>query len=181
MVTDIIKSVLEVLKLAPRYLIAVVIICALLLFTPEDLQRSLGITEVVETHRPWIGLALISSLAIWLVAVFVSVGGWVKALWRRREKQKKIIARLNNMTEAEKQILRYYFAKDTRSNILRIESGDVQALVHSGIIYRSTNRGSIVEGFAHNITDFSWDYICENPQVLVGETNTYHTDKRYNW
>ena len=77
--------------------------------------------------------------------------------------------------------MRYYFAKETRANMLKINDGVVQGLVANRIIYRSASTGSLVEGFAHNITDAAWDYIHANPEVLQGTTNTYRTDKRWDW
>jgi len=92
--------------------------------------------------------------------------------------RQRIAHKLSSLTEGEKQILRYYFAKDTRANTLKIDDGVVQGLVANRIIYRSASMGSILDGFAHNITDAAWNYICANPEVLQGTTNTYRTDKR---
>jgi len=178
MLTDITKSFLEVIKIAPRYLVAVAIICGTLLFTPETFQQSLGVTSFVDSYRQWIGLALVSSLGIWLVAIITLVFSWISRLLSERNQRKKIIKRLENLTEPEKQILRYYFAKNTRGNKLRMENGNVQALVHAGIIFHSSSMGSLLEGFAHNITDFAWDYIQKNSHVLQGTTNFYYTDER---
>lgn len=176
--SDIIKSLLELLKNAPRYLIAVAIVCGLLLFSPPGLQKTLGVESFVSAQRQWLGLALIGSLGIWLVTAGSNIFQWVKGHWDRRRRRKRVVERLNNLTEPEKQILRYYFAKNTRGNKLRIESGDVQALRNSGIIYQSASLGSLLDGFAHNITDFAWNYINSNPHVLEGSTNTYHTDEQ---
>jgi hypothetical protein len=89
-----------------------------------------------------------------------------------------IIDKLNSLTEDEKQILRYYIAKDTRTNVLRVDDGVVQGLVAAGIIYRSANVGNILEGFAHNITDLAWDYLYVHRDVLQGTTDLYRTDTR---
>lgn len=178
MLKDVTESLLEFLKLAPRYLVAVAIVCAILLFTPQELQQTLGTTKFVNDYRQWIGLALVSSLGVWLVAIVAWVGEWVRGLWLEKRWRKSVASRLENLTEPEKQILRYYFAKNTRGNKLRIENGDVQALTHAGIIFHSASLGSVLEGFAHNITDFAWEYILKNPHVLNGTTNTYYTDER---
>jgi hypothetical protein len=61
--------------------------------------------------------------------------------------------------------------------MLKVNDGVVQGLVADHIIYRTTSIGTLLEGFAHNITDFAWDYIHANPQVLQGTTNFYRTDK----
>ena len=86
--------------------------------------------------------------------------------------------RLNRLTEDEKQILRFYLAENTRANMLRIEDGVVQGLKADGIIFQSASLGNVLEGFAHNISDFAWDYLHINPHLLDGTTNTYRTDKR---
>lgn len=181
MLPEITKSLLEFLKLAPRYLLAVIIVCAIFLFVPAYFLKTLGVADFVETYRQWIGFTLICGFGIWVVAIFASVSDWIKGLWLKRARQKRIAERLENLTEPEKQILRYYFAKNTRGNKLRIENGDVQALARAGIIFHSATLGSVLEGFAHNITDFAWDYIHQNPHVLDGITNTYYTDERERW
>lgn len=178
MLSDITKSLLEFLKLAPRYLVAVVIVCAILLFTPQGLQKTFGTMNFVSNYRQWIGLALISSFGVWIVVISASASEWIKVLWKKRRGKKHIASRLEDLTEPEKQILRYYFSKNTRGNKLRIENGDVQALTRAGIIFQSASLGSLLEGFAHNITDFAWDYIHKTPRVLDGTTNTYYTDER---
>ena len=90
--------------------------------------------------------------------------------------------RLHSLTEDEKQILRFYIAENTRANTLRIEDGVVQGLISDRIIYQSASLGSILDGFAHNINDFAWDYLHVNPHLLEGTTNTCRTDKRRrNW
>lgn len=62
--------------------------------------------------------------------------------------------------------------------MLKVDDGVVQGLVADQIIYRSASMGNILEGFAHNVTDFVWNYIHANSGVLQGTTNFYRTDKR---
>ena len=86
-------------------------------------------------------------------------------------------AKLENLTEEEKQIMRYYLATKSRSNTLRIDDGVVNSLVANRIIYRGASVGNMLEGFAHNISDIAWEYLHSHPELLVGSTNTYRTDK----
>jgi len=178
MLSDVFKSFLDYLKLSPRYLFAIVFICALLLFSPQSIQHTIGIISFVDGYRQWFGVVFVIALGLWVVAVITSALEYAKKQWRRWRLRQRIVTRLQDLTEPEKQILRYYFEKNTRGNKLRIESGDVQSLVQAGIIYQSAGLGSILEGFAHNIHDVAWDYIQKNPDVLKGSTDTYHTDER---
>lgn len=49
---------------------------------------------------------------------------------------------------------------------------------HWPTIYQSASTGNILEGFAHNISDFVWDHLHVCPNLLAGSTNSYRTDKR---
>ena len=80
-------------------------------------------------------------------------------------------------TEEEKQILRFYYAKETKTNYLHVADGVVQGLVAKGIIQLASSMGSVVDGFAHNINEIVWQELNEHPDLLVGTTNTYRTDK----
>jgi hypothetical protein len=177
MTDGIIKSILEGMKLAPRYLIAVGLVAGLILFGGTKFQETLGLPQFAKDHRAILGILFLSSIILLLVALGGGGLDWIKRFWRKREFHKGIIKRLQRLTEDEKQILRYYVVENTRANLLRIENGVVAGLVADGIIYQSTIHGSIIEGVAHNVGDFVWDYIHVYPEVLNGSTTTYHTDK----
>lgn len=178
MTDGIIKSILEGLKLAPRYLIAIGLVAGLILFGGTKFQETLGVSQFAKDQRAVLGILFLSSIVLLLVAV--SGGGIdrIKRFWRERSFQKRVMKRLQRLTEDEKQILRYYIVKNTRANMLRVENGVVAGLVSDGIIYQSTIHGSIVEGVAHNIRDFAWDYLHVYPEVLNGSTTINYTDKR---
>ncbi len=178
MVSDITKLFLEVLKLAPRYLISLGVIAAIFLFSSDTFLKRLGVFDFTQNNRPWIGITLIVSAALFGVSVSADLLTWVLRWWRQRKAFQSITKRLHCLTEDEKQILRYYIAKNSRANTLRIDDGIVQGLVHTGIIYRSASLGTI-DGFAHNITPIAWDYLQVHPEILDGSTNTYRTDKCY--
>jgi hypothetical protein len=178
MTDGIIKTILEGLKLAPRYLIAIGLVAGLILFGGTKFQETLGLPQFAKDHRAILGILFLSSIVLLLVAIGGGGLDRIKRLLRERKFHKGIIKRLQRLTEDEKQILRYYIAKDTRSNMLSIEDGVVQGLVSDRIIYRSASLGNMREGFAHNICDFVWDYLDVYPETLNGSTNTYRTGKR---
>ena len=178
MTDGIIKSILESLKIAPRYLIAVGLVAGLILFGGTKFQETLGLPQFAKDHRAILGILFLSSIVILLVAIGSGGLDRINHFLRERKFHNGIIKRLQRLTEDEKQILRYYIAKDTRSNMLSIEDGVVQGLVSDQIIYRSATLGNTREGFAHNISDFVWDYLHVDPETLNGSTNTYRTDKR---
>lgn len=64
MLSDIIEFLYKFLKLALRYLLAVIIVRAILIFSPANIQQEVGIAAVVESYRQWIGFALICSFVV---------------------------------------------------------------------------------------------------------------------
>jgi len=178
MISEIVKSVVEVLKLAPRYLAALALIAGVLIFLPVSWLEVLGLKAFSIEHRSWLGLVLLVSLGICAVSAAIRVIEAVGGAFHRRGVRRFVAEKLNRLTEGEKQILRFYFAKGTRSNTLRVDDGEVRELVACRILYRASEIGNLLEGFAHNISDFAWDYIHAHPEVLQGSTNTYRTDRR---
>ncbi|WP_165720494.1 superinfection exclusion B family protein [Bordetella trematum] len=178
MFVELAKSAIEFLKLAPRYLIAVAIVSGVLLFLPDTWLQRIGLNTFATANRQWLGLTFLVSAVLWGVSAIATCWDWVAGKFFRRRVRKHIAQKLCSLTEDEKQILRYYFAKGTRANMLKVDDGVVQGLVANRIIYRSASMGNILEGFAHNITDVAWDYIHANPHILQGTTNTYRTDKQ---
>jgi hypothetical protein len=171
------KAFFDVLKLAPRYLIGVAVIAGVLLFLPAEHLSAIGVDQFAKLNRQWLGLAFLVSAILWGVAMLGHMGTWFKKILARRAIRKRVVRKLQALTEDEKQILRYYVAKNTRSNRLRVDDGVVKGLVSDRIIYMSSNLGTVHDGFAHNIHDFAWDYIHENVEVLQGTTNTYRSDE----
>jgi Super-infection exclusion protein B len=178
MFTEIAKTFIEFLKLAPRYLIALGVIAAILLFAREEFLKLIGVFELAQKNRSVLGLTLLVSVSLFTISIGADGVSIVKS-WRRKLRfYERVSDRLNCLTEDEKQILRFYIARQTRANVLRYDDGVVQGLVSEGIIYRSASLGNMVEGFAHNIHDFVWDYLNVHPHLLEGTTHTCQTDKR---
>lgn len=177
MIDGILKSILELLKLAPRYLIALGVMASVLLFSPKWFLERIGLVEFTMNHRPWLGLTLVVTSGLFVVSM-VSVGWTTFRRWRRHKKAvAELKAYLRRLTEEEKQILRFYYAKETKTNYLRVTDGVVRGLAAKGIIQMSSNMGDMVDGFAHNINEIVWLQLNEHPEILDGTTNTYRTDK----
>lgn len=172
------KTFLELLKLAPRYLIALGIMVAFLLFAEEQYLASIGVSTFAKEYRTVLGLVLVVSGALFIVYIGVAAIALTQRWWRQLRGKRSIVNKLSRLNEGEKQILRYYYALQTRANYLHIDDGVVQELVAEGIIYRSASMGSVVDGFAHNISDIAWDHLQEYPHLLEGSTNIYRTDKK---
>ncbi len=178
MVPELVSGFFQFLKLAPRYLVALGVVAGALLFLNRSTLEQLSVANIADANREVLGLTLVVTTSLFVTSLCGDLIGVGVRLIRSRRNLKKIEHRLNNLTEDEKQILRYYLAENTRANTLRVEDGVVQGLKSSGVIYMSASMGNLVEGFAHNISNHAWDYIHKHPELLLGSTKTYRTDKR---
>ena len=179
MTEALIKALLDFLKLTPRYLVVFGVTSALLLFSGENFLKRIGVYQFAQDYRAWLGIIFLLSSALLIVAIPIKITKWVKQWWKNRKFFQRMTQRLHSLTEDEKQILRFYIGKQTKSNVLDISDGIVQGLVASGIIYRAASIGNLVEGFAYNISEIAWDYLHIHPELLEGSTNLYRTDKRW--
>jgi hypothetical protein len=178
MIEALARVFLEILKLAPRYLIALFVISTILIYVDEETLKFIGVLDFSKDNRLFLGLTLIVTGSLFAVYVVSSGISFAKGSWLNWKKYRRVTERLHRLTENEKQILRYYLVEQTRANTLRIDDGIVQELLGAEIIYRSSAVGNFLEGFAHNISPIAWDYLHANPNLLNGSTDTYRSDKR---
>lgn len=178
MIDSITKTLLEFLKLTPRYLVSLGIAAAFLLFCPENILKNLSIFDFTQNYRHWLSITLILSSTLLIVTIAIQITNWVKKWLRNRKFYKSMTERLHRLTEHEKQILRFYIVQQSKTNVLRFDDGIVNGLESQGIIYRAASVGNLIEGVAYNICDFAWNYLNVYPHLLNGTTNTYRTDKR---
>ena len=157
---------IEWLKLKPRYLFAILLISGILIFSPETWLLKLGLEEIVESYRGWIGgIFLISGILLLtnvLVYLSVPIQGTIND-WRSLLVYSK---KLITLSSAEKQILKKYIDKDTQSQQLGTMDGIAEGLVAKRILYRSSSLGTADAYFAYNIQPWAWDYLKKHPELL---------------
>lgn len=178
---DWLKTTLEFLKLTPRNITPFLFISAILLFAPREWLTLLNILDLKEEYHLIISMIFLLSSVILVNYMLFAIFSFFKKSLIRIKIKSSIRKRLHTLTEDEKQILRFYISQNTRANTLRYDDGIVKGLEYSYIIYRSSNMGNMVEGFAYNINDIAWDYLHKNYYLLEGNTNFYRTDKRNDW
>ncbi|KAB7765723.1 super-infection exclusion protein B [Xanthomonas sacchari] len=172
-----IKGIADVLKLGPRYLFAGMVLAGGALFLPTTVHKKLGLSDWIVAYRSWVGLVFAVCAVLTALSALLWLWRRLRLAWETKQERTAIVERLQKLTEPEKQILRYYFAKNTRSNFLRHQDGVVAGLAAIGVIYLASRTGTLTEGFAYNISDYAWKIIREKPHVLLGETNFYRCDK----
>lgn len=157
------------LKLRPSHYFALAVVTGMLVLGPPILVQRLGLQPVVREYRPWIGVAFLLFVALWLVHGAGPAIEWAK----RKEKQRRLkntqLATLESLTPAEKQILRRYIAGNTQTITLDMSRGEHARLEAHGIIYRPSSVSRAFTNFDFNLQPWAWDHLRKNPELLRKE------------
>lgn len=160
------SDIIQIMKLPLKYLFSIFLILFALLFSPNKLINYLGLTNIIEKYRTFIGLAflcdsffIISELGSYLYKIISATYKYYSFI---RVGKKK----LNNLTSIEKKTLSAYIENQSRTQNLPMNNGVVAELEYTNIIYRSTKISCVGTIFPYNLNDWAWDYLNRNKELL---------------
>ena len=162
-----INKIIEWIKLPPRIIGAIAILCVIALFTPGNILNKLGILEIRNKYFTWLGIIFIVSSSLLATDSLMSCYSWLKKKLQLRASHHIRKKRLHNLTPNEQEILRGYIEKNTRTQTLSITSGIVSGLEAAKIIYCATGL-SYAGGveFDYNIQPWAWQYLNQYPELI---------------
>jgi len=163
---DWLSRLAELLKLAPRYIVAVAIASSLFIFMPGYFVEVMGLSEVQSTYKPYAAIILIVSLSILLAYSGVELVQWGK---RKRESDKEIkqrTGRLHTLTPGEQTILAQYLRRNTRTQDWKPHDGNVLELEMNGVLRRVSDWECERHGSPYNIQPWAWEYLREHSELV---------------
>lgn len=154
------------LKLPQRVLWALVIVAGLVLWGPSWFVSGLGLEQFITAYRMYLGVVFLLFLAATLPTPvhWLASKGWSRLQDMRHRKVRQ--ARLHDLSEDEKNVLRHYIEKRTRTQTLDYTDGVTSALESAGIIYRASNMAQQYTDFAYNIQPWALEYLRKHAEVL---------------
>lgn len=163
---------------SPIFFSVILISSSVLLFGPESLLKSLGGQQIVEQNRTAIGAAFLFSLAF--ISVFCSSFVFKKIARKLKSNSNRIAIdklRTEYMNELTAEEILYLLPFWAGINTLYfiLEDGVRGGLEAKDIIYRASNTGSRIDGFAYNIQPWALKFLREHPEVYekyVGKIET---------
>jgi Super-infection exclusion protein B len=144
---------------------AVLIATLLLSFLPESILDRLGLHDVVNTYRMYIGIALIASVSLLLVHLILVAWSPIAERFETRQLNRVGSRKLKELTREEKDFLKFYIIQGKTSVIAPITSGIAQGLVANGIIFRSSQLSSGMN-FPYNLQPYIRRILTEHPSLL---------------
>jgi hypothetical protein len=158
-------KLLSFVKESPKTFFVVGGTCAILIFFSDKIG-----TEIVrDTLNPILKVIFI----ICILGISYTTGDIiVKYVKTKREvavRRKNSEKRINNLTDYEKFILSGYINEGIRSKSLDSNDGSVVEPARAGIIFQSTKYMDMGSHCKYNITDWAWEYLQSNPDVIKSE------------
>jgi len=150
----------------PSFVIACT--CWTILLIPQNLTDTLGITDIVNSYRPWFGIFTVLCTVYLLSYITYEYLSGHLSQWLVVNRVKN---RLRNLTEDEKEALREYINSNRRTVQFSMSEGVAGGLEAKKILYRSSNLGSLGDYFPYNIQDFAFDYLIKRKYLLEESIN----------
>lgn len=129
-----IAKIVEVIRLPLKYMWAVVLVTAFLLFAPESWLHRVAVDSFRTAHQQIIGILFLASLALVLVSAFESSRGFVGRRLRQRRLIKKAITEIDQLDPKEKAVLREFSIQDKDTLQLPVSEATVAGLIEKGIL-----------------------------------------------
>jgi len=175
MFESIITAFNAVKQTTPTLLFGVAFVASALLFLPANVVGTLGLDGLVSEHRHYIGIALVSAIALLLAQGLVGIVGLAKLLYAKHkskqaaaEAEQRRLEILTKLTPEEKAYLLPYIVAEKNTLYFSIADGIAGGLQAKGIIYQASNIGNMLSGFAFNIQPWAREHLSQTPQLLEG-------------
>lgn len=167
--TEMIGKIKEWLNLGVMPLLGILIFTSLFVFLPDGAITKIGLTEIKSKYGTYLGLAFFFSLSFLLAAAIYKVWNiWIGPNLKELANLYYLKKDAKNLTDEEKEILRYFIENKTRSANLSLKNGVVLGLEQRKIIIRLGILGTdaISMSFPFNIQPWAWEYFNKNPDLL---------------
>ncbi|MET6625433.1 super-infection exclusion protein B [Klebsiella michiganensis] len=149
-------------KLPTSLFLTVWIILALILLSPEEFTKALGIKEFRDTYKVFIG-------PVWLLVLAMLISRGLVFLQEKRDSKKRQKVReskLKGLTNEEKSCLLEFIEADKPAIYRSINDGAICALNAKKIVYRPNSIADHWDVFAYCIQPWAKEYLEKHPELL---------------
>ncbi len=155
------------LSLNTRKALTLAIAAYLLVFLPARFLSVLGLVELRDQYRIWLGGVALTSTA-WLVAAgVINVGESGRVRLKRWRRRGGIERALQQLTPVEQGYLEEYIDAQTTTRNFDFTDGVVVGLVRKGIIFSPSRYSRMGPYTDFNIDKRAYDYLRTHPKLLA--------------
>jgi Super-infection exclusion protein B len=163
---DFFKQIVEAFKLGPYVFFAVALASGAVLFGSPEFAKRLGVDSVLAAQRVWVGGTFLLSSTLFVSSIAARFWKTLSPIlverWNNRQRIKTLLA----ITAQERDILAEYVRANTSTRYYPPNDGVIGGLVGKGILYRSSNIGSM-DSFPYNVQPWAWKYLERNAALVL--------------
>lgn len=165
-------SITDWSKIPPRISFTLTVICSAFLFVGSDFFKTLGLDDIQTQYRTYFGLGFVVFGSLF-ISFPIAAGmkwfyNWQKDKYIQHKRKKLVKEWFTHLTPAQKEILRTFIEKNTRTLSLDYKDGVVNELMNAGIIYLPTAISIFDDEMYtdYNIQAWVFKYLNEHPELL---------------
>jgi hypothetical protein len=175
-----IGSVLSGIKQAgPVVLMGVAIATGIGVFATDGFIAQLGLLELRNQHRAYVGGVFIVSGAMLGAQGLAAVAQMARRRYRRHRLEAQSREALHALTPDEKAYLLPFVLGGQNTLYFRAQDGVAGGLIAKKILYQSSTIGSMLSGFAHNLQPWAREHLEKHPHLLEGANPSPEGPPRY--
>jgi hypothetical protein len=160
-------KILDVLKLSTAPALAIAFAGGVLLFGGDALVATLGLTEVLNGIRAWVGVVFLLSITLLVAHAATAFGRWIRKRWTWIANERNLQRRLHRLAPDEQDVLARFLLERRKCLTFDPKDGLSQGLVAATILFRSSSLGDMVDGFDFSIQPWAWDYLNKHPELVI--------------
>jgi len=171
---DKVLNALDWLRKVPiGFLLALLIVLALLLFLPTEIAETLAVSDFRNVYRRFLGPTFLLFASFFITKALLSLNDFR----RRKASQRRRLLQLHKLTPEEKGYLAQFILHQRNTIHVAMGDGIAGGLEANGIIYCSSNEFNILEGPPFNLQPWAREYLSQYPNLLEGAVGGPQTNE----
>jgi hypothetical protein len=162
------SKLVDWIKLSPTYILAISLSSGILLFSNDRFLDTIGLAQIRNQFKTYIGLAFLISLSLLASHLIVTIYQYTHKKFINFENRHNRKNLLQNLTSQEKEILLPYILQDVSNQYLPMDDGVVGGLLAKGVIFQGAFIGEI-DSWAFNIQPWAYQLLKEQRNLLFTE------------
>lgn len=157
---------IEFLKLAPKYFLPILILSAIIVFSPIEWLRFLSLEMIGEKYKWFFSILFLISASMFLSGVIIKLYDGYVLKRKKKNTRNTIKKKLGNLSERQKSILKTLLDGDSRTITLPMNDGEVIELERYYLIYRTSSLSKGLEYFDYCLQPVAEEVIKNNRNLL---------------
>jgi hypothetical protein len=157
---------IEFLKLAPKYFLPVLILSAVIVFSPMEWLSFLSLEVIGEKYKWIFSILFLISASMFLGGVIIKLYDGFLLMKKKKNARNTVKKKLGNLSARQKSILKTLLDGESRTITLPMNDGEVIEMERYFLIYRSSSLSKGLEYFDYCLQPVAEEILKKNKKIL---------------